>query len=228
MGGSEIGPNETSGQVPNSPLPVPRHATVAIIAEEVLIGQAMSACLDAAGVAHSVTGADVRSAASSLRRADVVLCCLNWRRLEELSGTLAELCEGSVFVTCTTALAHDDDGYFTDEVPNGSVAMLAATLLPPVRVVGALQQFSPQQLSGAASGAFSSDAPVTGDDREATDLVEGVIDLIPGFDAILMGGLRSAGAVEGLLSVVREAASRQGLTGGFRLTESLPPQLRFL
>lgn len=122
----------------------------------------------------------------------------------------------------------DGSGSYVEPVPFDSVVQLSATLLTGCRVVGALQQFTPEQLSLAASGAFVSDAPVTGDDREATDLVEEVIDMVSGLDAVYMGGLRTAGAVEGLASVVREMAASHALSGGFRLGGATPQNLCFL
>jgi hypothetical protein len=47
---------------------------------------------------------------------------------------------------------------------------------PDSRVIGALQQFGTGHLTFATLGTFHSDVPVIGDDREASDLVEALID----------------------------------------------------
>lgn len=121
---------------------------------------------------------------------------------------------GPVLIPCVTGLTRDDDGYHMDDVPGGSVVQLLAELLPTWCVVGALQHFTGEQLYAAASDLFVTDVPVTGDDREATDLVEGIIDLVPGLDAVYLGGLRTSSAVEGLAAVVREVAIDPARTGG--------------
>ena len=215
-------------EVPLAPLPVPRHALVVVLHEDDAVGQAWETCLIS-------TGGDVVScrpkdpgAAKALQRADVVFSCLPWRRLRDLATHVDSSCAGAVFVQCMTGLMVDGSGFYLEPVPLDSVVQLSASLLTGCRVVGALQQFTPEQLFSAASGAFVSDAPVTGDDREATDLVQGVIDMVPGLDAVYMGGLRTAGAVEGLASIAREVAASHALSGGFRLGGATPQNLRFL
>jgi hypothetical protein len=47
---------------------------------------------------------------------------------------------------------------------------------PDSRVIGTLQQFGTGHLTFATLGTFHSDVPVIGDDREASDLVEALID----------------------------------------------------
>lgn len=214
--------------MPLAPLPVPRHAAVVVLGEGGPLARALADCLSAAGVDAASTRPQDPGTAQMLQCADVVFSSLPWRRLRDLATHLDPTCAGAVFVQCTTGLTVDGTGFYVEPVPHRSVVQLSATLLPSCRVVGALQQFTPEQLSLAASDAFVSDAPVTGDDREATDLVEGVIDMIPGLDAVHLGGLRTAGAVEGLASIVREMTVSHALSGGFRLGGETPQGLRFL
>lgn len=215
--------------VPVAPLPVPRCAAVVILGDGGdPVGEALVECLGTTGIGFRIVRPDNESDASALVRADVVFSALPWRRLRDLAAHLPDTDASHVLVPCVTALARDDDGYHMEAVPGGSVVQLLADLLPTWRVVGALQHITGEQLSAAASGVFVTDVPVTGDDREATDLVEGIIDLVPGLDAVYLGGLRTSPAVEGLAAVVREVATHHRGTGGFRVGGAPDHSLRFI
>lgn len=128
---------------------------------------------------------------------------------------------------CATSLSCDENGYYVKDVPERSVTRLAAQLVPSARVVGALQQFMPEHLELARLGLLESDAPITGTDREATDLVEALVDEVPGLHSLYMGGLDVSAAVKGLAAVVREVSSSQPAPVGCRVSEK-GGGLRFL
>jgi predicted dinucleotide-binding enzyme len=149
---------------------------------------------------------------------DVAFVTIDSMSLESVLPRLAHVLQGKVVVVCTTSLDSDEHGYFMRQVPKGGITGVAARLLPDSRVVGALQQFSAGHLTLASLGTFQSDVPVIGDDREATDLVEALIDEVHGLESVYTGGLKAADSVEGLASVVNEVARDLGRPAGFRLT----------
>jgi predicted dinucleotide-binding enzyme len=85
-------------------------------------------------------------------------------------------------------------------------------------VVGPLHQLTAAHLKLAVLGTLETDVLVVGDDREATDLVEALIDELRGLESVYAGPLRTAGAIEGLTVLLREAESKAGHPVGFRLT----------
>ncbi len=204
-------------------LPAAREARVAVrAAPGDPLGDALADCLAAAGL-----GSGVADGPAGVSGADVVWACLPWRKLRDEAADLAAAAPDAVLVACTTGLQHDADGWWVEDVPHGSVVAMLSTLLPGRRVVGALQLLCARQLRDAVAGAFASDVPVTGDDEEALALVGALVDLLPGLDAVRLGGTRTAGAVEGLAAVVREVGAQPGRTGSFRLGGSVPTGLRF-
>ena len=196
------------------PLPDPR---VVVLADGPAdpFAAALGECLAAVGIEPED---DVASA-------DVVLTCLPWRRLRDAAPGIP-LGPDAVLVACTTGLAHDADGWWVEDVPGGSVVGMLSDLLPGRRVVGALQLLTADQLLAAAAWSFATDVPVTGDDPDAVALVSALVDLLPGLDAVGLGGSRTAGAVEGLAAVVREVADPPGGSGALRLGGATPTALR--
>ena len=129
---------------------------------------------------------------------------------------------GERVVVC--AQEHQPDGT-NSAPPDRSDLKILTDQLQAARVVGAFGAFSDHHLERMGLGACDSDVPVVGDDREAADLVEALIDAVPGLTAVYSGPSRNAMAVEGLASVLRVVASSHGGPVGFRMTQN---GLRFL
>jgi predicted dinucleotide-binding enzyme len=211
---------------PDMPLPLSRFARVAVLSDGEPIGSALVGCLSDAQPA--VSALDARNLGNSPNLDyDVVFLTLPWQRLSDAAALLRHTWAGVVTVVCTTSLSQDDEGFFMEDVPEGSVAKLAARLFPASRVVGAFQQFTAEHLELVRLGQLETDIPVVGDDREATDLVGALIDEIPRLESVYVGGLDVAAAMEGLAAVVREVSQDRGSPVGFRLPESRTG-LRFL
>lgn len=190
-----------------------------VVTEGEALGTALSAGL--AGTGFDVDAADAREPIEALladRPADIAFLTVPWRRIDDLAAGLRDAVRSHVLVVCVSALTEDADGFFMEHVPEGSVARRVARLFPDPRIVGAFQQFRGCHLELASVGALRSDVPVLGDDREATDLVEEVVDSLRGLEAVYFGGLDAAPATEGLVAIINEVA-RQGSPAGFRLVE---------
>ncbi|MFC5178519.1 NADPH-dependent F420 reductase [Nocardioides taihuensis] len=206
---------------PNSPLPVVRFARIGVICDgQDALASALVECLKSVGLRVSpLRSADLQSEPLT-KKFDVVFLGLSWARLQESGPELADRLAGVVVVACTTTISWDEDGYLMVPIPDGSVTAMAARLLPESRVVGAFHQFSAGHLELACLGAFESDVPVLGDDREATDLIEGIVDSIRGLESVYVGGLEVARAFEGLAAIVNEVARGRERPVGFRLSET--------
>jgi 8-hydroxy-5-deazaflavin:NADPH oxidoreductase len=165
---------------------------------------------------NSFLSEDQRPSALS---ADVMFIIIPWRMLERAIQLLARSTERMVLVNCIAAIDSDDRGFFISHVPEGSVTAALAKAWPLARIVGALNQFTADHLKLATLGTLRTDVPVVGDDREATDLVEALIDELRGLEGVYAGPLRTAAAIEGMTALLREAEVQAGHPLGFRFLE---------
>jgi NADPH-dependent F420 reductase len=104
-------------------------------------------------------------------------------------------------------------------VPEGSAAEQAAGLLPDSRVVAAFHHVSAVLLLDPAVERIETDVLVLGDDREATDLVQGLADAIPGMRGVYAGRLRNAHQVEALTANLISVNRRYKAHAGLRVTD---------
>jgi predicted dinucleotide-binding enzyme len=212
----------TDSAVPEVPLPLPRNVRAAVVGPDADFSEAIIDAFSAADrrIDH-IMPQQLSSVTRPLSRSyDIVFLTVESSLLEDVFSGHAELFSELVVVACTSSVSRDEDGFFMKSVTGGSVANLVARLLPGSRVVGALQQFNAEHLTLGSLGALESDVPVVSDDIEAADLVEGIIDEIPGFDSVYAGSLRSSAAIEGLAAVISEAAREYGGPVGFRLSRA--------
>ncbi|MBV9594731.1 MAG: NADPH-dependent F420 reductase [Actinobacteria bacterium] len=143
----------------------------------------------------SVTG---RANAEAAAEADVVIIAVPWSAHQPTIAELVEPLRGKIVVDCVNPLAFDERGPSRIDVPEGSAAEQAAQLLPESRVVGAFHNVSAVTLSDPAVDDLDQDVLVLGDDREATDVVRALADLLPGVRGIFAGRLRNSAQVEAL------------------------------
>lgn len=162
-----------------------------------------------------VTGAtNVRAAEES----DVVLVVVPWDGHAELLRDLEPHLVGKVVVDCVNPLGFDKQGAYVLEVQEGSATQQAAVMLPRSRVVGAFHNVSAVLLDNNVDS-VETDVLVLGDDREATDLVQALADLIPGMRGVYAGGLRNAGQVEALTANLISMNRRYKAHTGLRVTD---------
>jgi len=135
---------------------------------------------EAAGV-QNVVG---RANADCASRADVVLVAVPWeghaKTVEPLRAALA----GKIVIDCVNPLGFDSKGPYPLAVEEGSAAQQAEALLPDSRVTAAFHHVSAVLLGDPEVAEVDTDVLVLGDDREATDLVRALADVIPGMRGI--------------------------------------------
>jgi NADPH-dependent F420 reductase len=166
-------------------------------------------------------GADVRGGtnAEAAAAADVVVAAVPYEGHAALLADLAGQLAGKIVIDCVNPLGFDARGAFALEVPEGSAAEQAAALLPDSRVVAAFHHVSAVLLLDPSVDTVDTDVLVLGDDREATDLVQGLVDEVKGMRGIYAGRLRNAGQVEALTANLISVNRRYKAHAGLRVTD---------
>jgi NADPH-dependent F420 reductase len=163
-----------------------------------------------------VRGASNAEAAAA---GDIVLVVVPWdghaALLESLKGELA----GKVVVDCVNPLGFDKQGAYALEVEEGSATQQAAAILTESRVVGAFHNVSAVLLEDPAVERIDTDVLVLGDDREATDLVQALADVVPGMRGLYGGRLRYAHQVEAFTANLISVNRRYKAHAGVRVTD---------
>lgn len=177
---------------------------------------ALRAAQAAEEIGHGVRGAGNAECAAS---SDVVIIAVPWEghqaTLESLRGEL----EGRIVVDCVNPLGFDKQGAYALAVDEGSAAQQAAAILTGSRVVAAFNNVSAVLLLDESVDSIDTDVFVLGDDREATDIVQAVVEQIPGMRGIFAGRLRNAHQVEALTANLISVNRRYKAHAGVRVTD---------
>lgn len=164
----------------------------------------------------SVTGATNADAA---RAGDVVLVSVPWDGHGQLLHELAPELADKVVIDCVNPLGFDRHGAYPISLEEGSATQQAAAILKRSRVVGAFHHVSAVLLENPDIASVDTDVMVVGDDREATDLVQALIDLLPGMRGLYAGRLRNASQVEALTANLISMNRRYRAHAGVRITD---------
>ena len=163
-----------------------------------------------------VSGLDNSGCAAT---ADIVLVALPWdghaASLESLRADLA----GKIVIDCVNPLGFDKRGPHALPVEEGSAAQQAEQLLPDSRVTAAFHHVSAVTLADLSVPEVELDVLVLGDDREATDVVRELADVIPGVRGIYGGRLRNAHQVEAFTANLIAINRRYKAHAGLRITD---------
>ena len=170
----------------------------------------------AEGLPGQVSGLANAGAAAA---GDVVIVAVPWEGHRELLIALAAELAGKVVVDCVNPLGFDKQGAFALPVEEGSAAQQAAAVLPDSRVVAAFHHVSAVLLLDEQVESVDTDVLVLGDDREATDLVQALVALIPGMRGVYAGRLRNAHQVEALTANLISVNRRYKAHAGVRITD---------
>jgi NADPH-dependent F420 reductase len=92
-------------------------------------------------------------------------------------------------------------------------------VLPDSTVVGAFHNVSAVLLDDPEVESVDTDVLVLGEDREATDLVRALADLIPGVRGVYGGRLRNCSQVEALTANLISINRRYKAHSGIRITD---------
>jgi NADPH-dependent F420 reductase len=164
----------------------------------------------------NVYGASNSEAAN---QADLVIVAIPWAGHAELLKSLANELRGKVVIDCVNPLGFDKQGAFALPVDEGSACLQAAAILSESRVVGAFHHISASLLLDDSVNSIETDVLVIGDDREATDLVQSLVQLIPGMRGIYGGRLRNSHQVEAMTANLISINKRYKAHAGLRVTD---------
>jgi NADPH-dependent F420 reductase len=194
---------------------------LAMAGNQVLIGSRDPARAEAAAAELSDGSLAVRGAGNAdvAREADVVIVAVPYEGHRDLLVGLAGELAGTVVVDCVNPLGFDKQGAYPLEVPEGSAAQQALSVLPDSTVVAAFHHVSAVLLLDPSVDRVDSDVLVLGDDRAATDLVQALAGRIAGFRGIYAGRLRNAHQVEALTANLIAINRRYKAHAGIRVTD---------
>jgi 8-hydroxy-5-deazaflavin:NADPH oxidoreductase len=177
----------------------------------------------AAEIQADVPGADVTGTdnGSVADRADVVVVAVPYEGHADLLRGLASRLAGKIVVDAVNPLGFDKQGAYGLDVPEGSAAQQAAALLPDSRVTAAFHHVSAPLLLDLSVASVELDVLVLGEgeDREATDTVQALAEVIPGVRGVYGGRLRNAGQVEAFTANLIAINRRYKAHSGVRITD---------
>jgi hypothetical protein len=189
---------------------------------DVLIGgrDAERSARVAAGLSEAVGGTiEGTDNLEAAQRADIVLVVVPWNGHEALLTEVKAAVAGKVVVDCVNPLGFDKQGAYALDVPEGSATEQAAAILTDSTVVGAFHNVSAALLEDPDIASVETDVLVLGDDREATDLVQALADLVPGMRGVYGGRRRNAHQVEALTANLISINRRYKAHAGVRVTD---------
>lgn len=166
-------------------------------------------------IGHGVEGAGNLEAA---QRADVVLVAVPYSAHADTVREVAPAIGGKILIDCVNPLGFDKQGAYALDVPEGSAAQQAQALAPQARVIAAFHHVSAVLLADLAVD-LDIDVLVLGDDREATDEVIALADLVPGMRGVYAGRLRNAFQVEALTANLISINRRYKVHAGLKITD---------
>jgi len=170
----------------------------------------------AAEMSGKVSGTDN---ARAVREGDIVVVAVPWDGHRALLEPLAAALAGKVVIDCVNPLGFDKQGAYALSVTEGSAAQQAAAVLPDSRVVATFHHVSAALLLDQQVDTLDTDVLVLGDDREATDLVQALVGLIPGMRGIYGGRLRNAHQIEAVTANLISVNRRYKAHAGLRVTD---------
>ena len=157
--------------------------------------------------------------AEAAAKAELAVVAVPYEGHAALLADLADELAGKVVIDCVNPLGFDKQGAFSLEVPEGSAAQQAALLLPGSTIVAAFHHVSAVLLLDPEVQSLDTDVLVLGDDRDATDLVERLVNDIVGMRGIYAGRLRNARQVEALTANLISVNRRYKAHAGLRVTD---------
>ena len=163
----------------------------------------------------NVSGASNEEAAGC----PVVIVAVPYAGHRDLLLQLRSQLAGKVVIDCVNPLGFDKQGAYALEVPDGSAALEAAAVLPDSLVAAAFHHVSAVLLLDPAVDRLDTDVLVLGEDRAVTDLVQQLVERIPGMRGVYAGRLRNARQVEALTANLISVNRRYKAHAGIRVTD---------
>ena len=177
----------------------------ALAGQRVIVGSRSQARADQA-VSEIVAKAPLSSVTAALnaeaaRMAEVVFIVVPYTAQRSILKPLGDQLEGKVVVDVVAPLTVSGGVAAAVEVPEGSAALQAQTILPQSKVVAAFQTISASDL-WRVGDPLESDVVVCANDNDARDIVFGLVESIPGLRAVDGGGLENATYVESFTALL--------------------------
>lgn len=190
----------------------------ALAGHRVLIGsRSEQRAQDAAGDIGA--GASGGANAAVAAEADIVIVAVPYEGHKALLESLRAELAGKIVVDCVNPLGFDKQGAYALPVEEGSAAQQAAAVLAESRVVAAFHHVSAVLLMDPAVEKVDLDVLVLGDDREATDTVQALAEVIPGVRGVYGGRLRNSHQIEALTANIISVNRRYKAHAGLRITD---------
>jgi NADPH-dependent F420 reductase len=159
----------------------------------------------------AVTGTTNADAAT---RADVVVLAVPYDGHDELVTSLKHQLAGKIVISCVNPLGFDKLGPYGLDVPGGSAAEEAASIVPDARLVGAFHHVSAVTLWGDEDFLDHEDVLVCGDDVDAKAVAIELARAVTSRDGVDAGRLRIARQLEPwtavLISINKRYKTRSG------------------
>lgn len=156
---------------------------------------------------------------AAARQADVVVIAVPWAGHEALCRQLAAAVAGKIVIDCVNPLGFDKQGAFALPVPQGSAAQQARELMPEAEITAAFHHLSAVLLLDLEVESLDTDVLVLGDDRDATDTVQALAQLLPGVRGLYAGRVRNAHQVEAMTANLISINRRYKSHAGVRVTD---------
>ena len=162
-----------------------------------------------------VSGASNADAAAG---ADVVVLAVPYDGHDDLVASLADHLDGKVVISCVNPLGFDKQGPYGLDVPGGSAAETAASLVPSARLVGAFHHVSAVTLWGEREYLDHEDVLVCGDDADAKGVAIELARSVTSRDGVDAGRLRIARQLEPWTAVLISINKRYKTRSGTRIS----------
>jgi NADPH-dependent F420 reductase len=174
----------------------------------------------AAEIRERVPDADVSGAgnADAAAGAEVVLLAVPYDGHDDLVKDLAPALDGKTVISCVNPLGFDKLGPYGLDVPGGSAAETAASIVPGATVVGAFHHVSAVTLWGDAEFLDHEDVLVCGDDKDAKQVAIELARTVTGRDGVDAGRLRLARQLEPLTAVLISINKRYKTRSGIAVS----------
>ena len=187
---------------------------LALAGHDVVLGSrtADKAQAAAADCAASMRGADN---AEACRDAEVVFITVPFEGQAVALPALAEVLDGRIVVSTVVPMGFDARGPHPLDVPEGSAAQQAATLLSGARLVAGFQWVPAPKLL-KPDVVVEMDVPLLSDDEEAAAVVASLCNEVASLNGFYAGPLRLSSTVEGLTPLLISINKRYKAHTGVR------------
>lgn len=155
--------------------------------------------------------------AKAVAGSDIAVLAVPYDGHAELVAGLRDQLAGKIVVSCVNPLGFDKQGPYALDVPEGSAAEQAASLIPDARVVGAFHHLSARNLL-REEPYLDEDVLVVSDDAEAGRVVRDLARAVTGRSGVDAGALRLARQLEQLIAVVISVNKRYKVSSGVAVT----------